>query len=391
MSKHNDSTSAYMTHRTLKVLSDEINRVSENINTWVVSLKGLIKIRRTLLGNTKADKDLYLAADAFSKLFYKGHLDSDSDNSETHETVNPKGQVENSTKKDHDMDDDALAAYLCDAVSTEKVAADNPELSKKNMSKMQLAALKVLSDGEKELKEMDDLMTRRRIQMEKDLQNPQPTRPVMFTLDVDKTLDPHTGKPIHEIHATCRQDEDGDILEEVSIDGDEPPAKLHPILAMQQELLSGLNDAGVMLGGVSSNDAEMSITQLENETKNIIDKINSNTNMYPISDAQKESPDMTADNNQPKSRFGVQSPEVLMNVRTPVKFLTPETPEFDPKFGPLYRFTPEQRKKMYYQWFKQATVNVDNQLTDKKVDAETRNRLIREETTRIQNDYLESC
>ncbi len=432
MSNSNNSTKAYMTNRALKSLSNEIDSVSENINTWVVSLKSLIKLRRKLLGNSKADKDLYVVADAFSKLFYKGHvkvdnrhIDSDSDsdsdsdddadepNADVNDDAESESDVDVGSESDSDLDviaqkknktrkskqqstaenvdaDVDVDEFLREVVAAEHAAADGkPKVSKKNMSKMQLAALKVLSEEDREVKDMDDLMAQRRIKMERDMQKPQPTRPVKFTLDIDKTLDPKSGLPIHE---NIDNIDDGEILEEISIHEESNLAESKPADAQK----------------------EMSVVELENAIKETMKAINSDTKLHPLLSMQKDSPlfaglpgfdangnnqDSTAQDptKELHSQFGVQSPAVLMNsntaksANTAVTFLTPETPEFDPKFGPLYKFTADQRKKMFYQWFKQATVNVDNQLEGKLVDTATRDRLIREETTRIQDNYLESC
>ena len=106
------STNAYMKNRALKSLSKEISSISENINTWAVSLKHLIKLRRNLLSNKKADSDLYMVADAFSKLFYKNHanvneyhLDSDSESDPDLESSDSESNSPRSTRKRRDPHD----------------------------------------------------------------------------------------------------------------------------------------------------------------------------------------------------------------------------------------------------------------------------------------------
>ena len=78
-----------------------------------------------------------------------------------------------------------------------------------------------------------------------------------------------------------------------------------------------------------------------------------------------------------------EKPEPIIQQKTDV-------PEFDPKYGPLYRMSAYQRKKMYQKWFQQAISNVDEQISNNLVSPKTRDRLIREETSRLQENYLET-
>ncbi len=431
------STKAYMTNRATKALAKEIAIAAENINTWAVNIKELIKLRRKLLKKPKADADLYTIADAFSRLFYKGHTKAvdyhvDSDSSESEDpgsdadsdadsdagldsesepetrdiSKHRKHRKTQETEKDVDVDE-----FLREVVAAEQNAKEGLKPDPKKMTKMQQAAYKVLAEEDREVKDMDDLMSKRRKQMLKDMRNP-PVAPVKFTLDVDKTLDSKTGKPIPE----CLPREDnltdseasGEIIDECDVSESESDAGSDKDATMKNTL-------------VNENAKHPSVLELENALRDAMANITADATMHPLIAMQKESPlfaglpgyDTAADSqandllksfgvtqtttntNTIKSKHITESDASACSTRAPpnaTKFNTPDVPEFDPKYGPLYRMTPKERSEMQQKWFKQAIVNVDAQLQAKKqpTSPNSRNRLIREETTRIQETFLET-
>lgn len=196
----------------------------------------------------------------------------------------------------------------------------------KKLTNMQQAALKVLDDAEQDAKQMDAIINSRRAQMENQMQNP-PAKPVKFlTNDVDNNPD----------------ESEGEIIEEVEI----------------------------------TKEKNTMAEDLENALKTTMSNISNDPTMHPLIEMQKNQSIFTGIQNYDKPPA--------------VKFNTPEIPEFDRKYGPLFSLTAPQRNKLYQRWFKQATINVDSQLNNQPVSPNTRNRLIREETTRMQDSYLES-
>lgn len=453
-----NSTKSYMANRALHSLSKEIDDISENINTWAVSLKSLIKLRRALLKNSKADRDLYVIADAFSKLFYKGHakvdtrhVDSDSDsdsgsgsgsesdsntesnntgsdsdsNTESANNTPRKNSKQNKQNKHHkqsptepDADID-VDEFLREVVAAEQTAKDGKiQKPTAGMSKMQQAALKVLAEEDREVKDMDLLMAKRRRKMEEDMRKPQPTRPVKFTLDVDKTLDPKTGLPLFEDKQ--EDSEDGEVLAEEDISGSDSeveveveaevevkvpkhskvlkPAKLQKPAKV---LLDENTEDDAILSGTLANDKAKhpSVLDLENALKNAMANITADESLHPLIAMQKDSPLFAGLPGFTDSGDSVCANPVMSNPGNPsnpavqtahTTFSTPDPPEFDPKYGPLYRMTAPQRAKMFQQWFKRASTNVDSQLSKNPASPTTRNRLIREETFRLQENYLET-
>lgn len=380
------STNAFMTNRATKSISKEIAKVSENLNTWSVLLKQLIKLRRLLLNNHNVDSDLYMVANAFSKLFYKNqakvndyHLDSDSeaeaeseadaeaevnsevdqdtgsDSNEKRRKQNQKKSVEMESTEEEDVDEILRKIIASESTSVARTRKVTP---------MQQAALNTLTIGEQEAKELDDLMEKKRRQLERDMNKPQPKAPVKFTLDIDKTLDAETGRPIDCCVYPTVSDEDelGEILEEESIKSDVHPIttnlekeltaamiginndkSIHPILAMQAEdnIFSGLPEL------------DPSVENVQNESKE------SNKSKEPQSE-----------------HVSYQESQASQ--------------EFDPKYGPLLKLSAYARKRLQYKWFNQAKKNVDVQTSEHPVSPSTRDRLIREETTRLQDYYCET-
>ena len=273
-------TNDYMADRSLLIISKEIHNMLENLNTWSVALKELLKIRRTLLNNPTADQELYDIIDVFSELYYA------NDSKPRSVKVKPAD-----TSNDEDVDN-----FLQSVVKEERKSKN---ITSAPMTDMQQAALNVLNNAEEEAKQMDAMINARRNQMEEDMRNP-PSKPVKFLVD-----------------------------ETVEID-------------MEPNLESALNTA--------------------------MSNINNDPSIHPVVAMQKEQPILP---------------------KPVVKFNTPEVPEFDKKYGPLFSMTATQRNRLFQDWFKQAVTNVDSQLTG-PVSPNTRDRLIREETTRQQDRYLES-
>ncbi len=69
---------------------------------------------------------------------------------------------------------------------------------------------------------------------------------------------------------------------------------------------------------------------------------------------------------------------------------TQESYEFDPKYGPLLKLSAYARKQLQYKWFTRAKENVDAHVAEHPVSPRTRDQLIREETTRLQDLYCET-
>ena len=119
------------------------------------------------------------------------------------------------------------------------------------------------------------------------------------------------------------------------------------------------------------------IDNLENDLNAAMANINADTSIHPLVSMQKDQSIFTE---LPKEQA----------VKPVVKFTTPEVPEFDKKYGPLFSLTAPQRNKLFQQWFKQAVTHVDAHIASNPVSPTTRDRLIREETTRLQDSYLEN-
>ncbi len=336
MAKRND-TDLYMSNRTLQVLSAEMRNMLENLNTWSVSLKELIKIKRTLLKSPTADSELYDIMDVYSELYYAEYSKTSNAPTGTRKIVKHKPRRNSNDKSDTDIDVDVEVTdgehsdvdvddFLQKVIKEEqrsRVSRDKPAGAP--LTETQKAALRVLDTADQEGKKMDALINARRAQMERDMSNP-PVKPVNFTVTDCDIKEP--AKP-----SESNSDSDGEVLEEVVIE-------------------------------------EAPQSNLENELKTVMSNITADTTMHPLVAMQKENS--------------------IFNEPPAVKFTTPDPPEFDPKYGPLFSLTAPQRKKLFYQWFKRATVSVDEQLANNPVSPNTRNRLIREETTRLQDTYLES-
>lgn len=398
------STNAYMKNRALKSLSKEISSISENLNTWAVSLKHLIKLRRKLLNNKKADSDLYMVADAFSKLFYKNHANvneyhldsdsgSDSDSESDSESNSPKSSRKHrdpQDQEDHQKDcsedqeediDETLRKIIASEARTSQ--SDNQPLPKNlKITPMQKAALDVLTAEEQEAKDLASRMARKREKLARDMNKPQPRAPVKFTLDVDKTLDPKTGKPI-DCGVYAKDDSEDEVLDEVSIDenSDSDSAEV------PQENKKDIKHPSAV-------DLE---TALNNVMKNVLD----DTSLHPIIAMQKENPlfnglpgfENTTEHT-PQSIFGVPlnvpQSQPQSQTQKPQHNTTQESYDFDPKYGPLLKLSAYARKQLQYKWFTQAKENVDAHIAEHPVSPRTRDRLIREETTRLQDLYCET-
>lgn len=340
------STNAYMTNRALKSLSKEISAISENLNTWAVSLKHLIKLRRNLLNNKKADSDLYLVADAFSKLFYKNHAKVDNYHVNSDSEQEDQELTTNESQNAHDFQEEDIDETLRKIVANEK--------PKSKLTDMQLAALETLTAEEKEAEELNNQINRRRAQLNANMQKAQPSAPVKFTVDVDKTLDPKTGKPIE--YEVDDNSDNGTILDEASLDSD--------------------NGKKTLITNTESN--YLSNGNLLTTLNEVMSKMNNDKSLHPIIAMQKETPlfnglpgfENTAVKSEPVKVDGISN--------------------FNPKFTPLLKLTAHARKELQYKWFKQAIENVNIQTRDLPISPKTRDRLIREETTRQQEYYCET-
>jgi len=385
-----------MKNRALKSLSKEISSISENINTWAVSLKHLIKLRRKLLNNKKADSDLYMVADAFSKLFYKNqakvneyHLDSDSESdsdsksdSESDSPRSTRQRRDPHDQKDHQKDcsedqEEDIDETLRKIIASEAwiSQSDNQPLPKNlKITPMQKAALDVLTAEEQEAKDLASRMARKREKLARDMNKPQPRAPVKFTLDVDKTLDPKTGKPI-DCGVYAKDDSEDEVLDEVSIDENSSTESDSDAEEIPQENKKDIKHPSAV-------DLE---TALNNVMKNVLD----DTSLHPIIAMQKENPlfnglpgfeNTTEHTPQPQ-------PQPQNQIQ---KNITQESYDFDPKYGPLLKLSAYARKQLQYKWFTQAKQNVDAHIAEHPVSPRTRDRLIREETTRLQDLYCET-
>lgn len=382
------STNAYMKNRALKSLSKEISSISENINTWAVSLKHLIKLRRKLLSNKKADSDLYMVADAFSKLFYKNHakvneyhLDSDSESDpdpesdsesnsprSTRKRRDPHKKEEDQEDQEEDIDETLRKIIASEARISQ---SDNQPLPKNlKITPMQKAALDVLTAEEQEAKDLASRMARKREKLARDMNKPQPRAPVKFTLDVDKTLDPKTGKPI-DCGVYAKDDSEDEVLDEVSIDENSSTESDSDAEEIPQENKKDIKHPSAV-------DLE---TALNNVMKNVLD----DTSLHPIIAMQKENPLFNGLPGFENTTEHTPQPQIQPQHNT-----TQESYDFDPKYGPLLKLSAYARKQLQYKWFTQAKQNVDAHIAEHPVSPRTRDRLIREETTRLQDLYCET-
>ena len=415
------STDAYMKNRALKSLSKEISSVSENLNTWAVFLKHLIKLRRKLIGSKKADSDLYIVADAFSKLFYKNHAkvnechidsdsedDSDSASRGTSDTNSPRKLQCNAKNIEEEDIDETLRKIIASETRTSR--SNNQELPEnlKNITPMQQAALSVLTIEEQEAEDLANRMSRKREKLARDMHKPQPCAPVKFTLDVDKTLDPKTGKPIdccvHSKDDSKDDSSDDEVLDEVSIDNSdiESDAESNAESNAESEEIPQKNKKDVK---------HPSAVDLETALKTVMKNVLDDTSLHPIIAMQKDNPLFNGlpgfDNNTGTafcaptvSAPTVSAPTVSAliasnNVSTDApqkksENTTQESYEFDPKYGPLLKLSAYARKQLQYKWFTRAKENVDAHVAEHPVSPRTRDQLIREETTRLQDLYCET-
>jgi len=367
-----------MADRSLHLITTEINHMLENINTWSVSLKELIKIRRMLLNNPDADKELYDIIDVYSELYYAVGT---PDNSKPTRTVTSKKTVNHRAARDVDTrggtardvdtveiedDDEDVDTFLQNVIKDERKTKNMPHNTTdmpKNMTEMQKAALNVITNAELEAKQMDDIINARRRQMEKDMRNP-PKKPVKFTVSDTAVEEPVVENNEEEVVVDeAENTEDEEVLVEIDLDAAEEKEK----------------------------------ESLETKLNNVMANINADSNIRKLIDMQKEQPIFNVMSGDANSTPAVNSTPVVNSTPNPaikpnstpvVKFNTPEIPEFDPKFGPLYSLTAKQRKDLSFKWFKRAVSIVDEQLATNPASPNTRARLIREETFKQQEDYL---
>jgi hypothetical protein len=364
MSGSKNSSNNYMTERSVKSISKEINHIASNISTWSTALKKLIQIKRLLTEDPFIDSTLFDLADSFEDLFYNGitekvvrrqykpkqqpkrsvkSVDSNSESSseaseievETESQPNNRQAARPTPEADVDVNE-----FLREVVAAEHAAQSGaPAVPTNNMSKMQLAALKVLEEERKEAEDMDALIAERRKKMEQEMMKPPPARPIKFLSETDSEDGDDSG-----------DDSEGEILDEVSIHSDTNAPALHPLIMMQQN-----NNLFKGMDGLDPN-AQPEVS--------IVDRLEA-----MLDNASDQQPTVAP---------------------VPVVFTTPEPPEFDPKYGPLFSLSLTQRNKLFYKWFQTASKNVDDQIQGKNITPRTRDRLIREETSRLQDEYLET-
>jgi hypothetical protein len=369
----------------------------ENLNTWSVSLKELIKIRRLLIRNPEADKELYDIIDVYSELYYAEYsetasgsvvhprrkvvrkqqnnsaesTDVESDGEDVSNNGRLQPRADNVAEMDANPDED-IDNFLQSVIKEEHKPTARQQKSGGNMTDMQKAALKVLDTAELEAKQMDAIINARRKQMEKDMHNP-PVKPVNFTVSdtvhTEPAVNSKENKDDEDPENENADPEDGEVIEEIEItDGlelEQPHNIVHP-----------------------------STLDLENALKSVMSNITNDPSMHPLISMQKEQSIFAGLPGYTEQQPDLSSVPVMQEIPPTAEknkiFKTPEVPEFDPKYGPLFSMTAYQRAKLYKRWFTQAAINVDAQTAAEPVSPNTRHRLIREETTRLQNDYLET-
>ncbi len=433
-----NSTKSYMINRALKSLADEINKVSENLNTWAVMLKQLIKLRRKLLRTPSADRDLYTVADAFSKLFYKNgakvdeyHLDSDLD-SDVDSDVDEDSDGSDLPEDDLDIQDDSdvdlsskVGSYGSSRQSHVSSKVGNYGSSRqshvsskagsygssrqshvsskagsyvsgqadhrpkrKNKSKqnqktkardstdmfltdnatkisdMQKAALSVLSEEEQAAAELAEHMEQKRKEYAASAaKGPPPSAPIRFTLDIDKTLDPVTGLPID--CSVVRSDDEYTVFEE----------NVHPLIAMQKK--------EPLIGQVNGENTFSRQDNLDNSTS-------------PTTLPAVELRDQTQKDNPAKNDVsgGVDiSQNAPQSDSRPTNTAHVTEVDHNPKYGPLFRLSANKRRELQYSWFQQAISTIDAQIKNNElgpITPRTRDKLIRDETTKLQDLYCEA-
>lgn len=417
---------ARMKNAALTSVNKNIYEMLCNIDVWTASLDALLNVRKHLVGKTHLDIQLRKLINQFGvfKNNYATYLDevvNDNDEEyvkevdendveendeeyevEDYETNKTKSHPNKSKLKTAPPDDEEeLDKFLQRAVQsttqrewTNQETRDKTswmhEFPGKGPTKEQQAAMNILSVAEQEQEEMNALIDQRRKRLEEESKKPPPSSPVRFTMDIDKTLDPKTGLPIPECMENADEDEEvideeeieEDVIEEEEIE-EEDESISNKITKATKQVENAVAQALLPM----TNDKSLHpLIAMQQADRLLSDLGNPAQETYAPAPTQNSTPSQSSNRNQPPAQ--TQTPAQNSEHISEESRDLPS--DFDPRFAPLYRMTIYQRNKLYNNWFKRAVINVDEQLKNKTVAADERAKMIREETSRLRDAWLES-
>lgn len=335
-----ESITVGMTKRSIDAIDAELLHCLENINTWMVSTVSLVTLKRRLSKNKTVDADLHNFCQTFIKSYYannyaskysnNGTVDSDDESVELDDQPNAKPETKSEVRIEEQDIDDILRARAQEELAKRK----------DGVTASQAAALSVLEKQEQEEAEMLQRINERRATSEKEMANP-PKSEVKFSshaaIDVDDTRSEAT-------HVTIGEE----VVEE------EPVSK-----TPQKKLLFDHTAVSRALADLPGN-------------------------LHPLLQMQEDLPLVT------KEMMGAEALEGKMNaVPEPVvKFKTPDKPP--PEINALCKMSLQARERLTAQLYMDAKNNVASHTASMDLSQDKINELIRKETDRLLQRYIDT-
>jgi hypothetical protein len=350
------NTDRYMISHAAKTIQNQIDSYLNNLNLWANTAKATMMTYQNITGDTEKYKNWIENLDIISKNYYEistHHNLKTNGQSVTNHNNTPIGEI---TEKD--IDDILRETIAAEMAKKKTTTANTIVAATPNKPDDNAKFDPILADNEYE-RLVQHMNERRKIMQEQEQEQKNADSAPQYKSREDNLQEPK----IEGINNSApKNDSDSDIviIEEYEEEGATSAAP-------DTVLDSDDKDKSAVKADAEAN-VEAAPMLICGDIKANVKKIQDKYKPHPLIEIQKQYPPLP--------------PNLGPNI-----FDKP--PEFDPKYGPLLRFSVNERNEMYAKWFKQAIMTVDAQLAKEPKSPETRDRMIREEAFRIQDRFLE--